>query len=237
MITVSQLDEIAKQREEWENTTYKQSNKELYAILGRCVDIYYDMEGMTEGKLKERRKLNSKLDDLGIKYTESTKLITKIIRYVFKSDRKRSYAYSRVCEEAINSKIDGMTLPKWVEDNGGVEEIRRSTNGATTVEQRKDKLQKSGDYLKSAPALAGSVATTDDLRPSNEGSYSFCAALVRSNANGTSDIVFSTTNQTVIKALLTHAAKKFSDKLDYTKDNKKENELRTARKKAVAKAI
>ena len=231
---ISQLDDLIKQREKWENSAFKQSNTQLYQILGTCIDIYYDIEGMTDGKIKQRRALNEKLDSLKIKYTESTKLITKIIRYVFKTDRKRSYVYSRVCEEAIKSKIDGLALPKWIEKQGGIEEVRKVKKGTSDLDTIKNKIYQSSEYLKSAPALTKPIATVDDLQPSKEGNYNFCAALVRTNANGTSDIVFSTVSQTVIKSLLVQAAQKFKDKLD--NPNQREGEIKRKAKRQLAVA-
>jgi hypothetical protein len=231
------LDDIKNECESWEKGAYATSNKELYRILGRCLALYYDMNGMGQGKINTRKQLNEKLEEAKIRFTEGTSLITKIVRFVFKTDRKRSYNYTRVLDVAIRHRIDSGSLPKWIAEQGGIEEVRRSINGISPAEQKSKLVVKGEVYLTGSPRIGQPIQITDDLQPSNEGNYNFCAALIRANSNGTSEIVFSSTNQTTIKDLLAQAGRKFSDKLANGQNDKLDKDRQDKREEAIKQAV
>ena len=203
------LDDISKQREEWEQGAFKTSNEQLYAILARCLDIYELLRGRDSAQVRQRKELDERLAKMGITVRESTNLATKVIRYVFRTDRKRSYAYARVILSAVEHNIDSVKLAKWVRDNDGIEEVRRKQNGELTNSQlKKMHTEAAEQHLHSANALVAPFKAVAELKASAESTSCYTLALVRCDADGNASIVYGDNNQTLVKQMLARAGKK-----------------------------
>lgn len=230
---VGELDVVAKQREEWEAGAYKTSNDQLYAILARCLDLYVMLTGRDEHKLAQRRLLDERLTTAGINYKDSTPLATKVVRYVFRNDRRRSHTYARVIMSANDRGVDSVKFASWVRGEGGIEEVKRKAkDGMSTNDRAKQRAAIAEEHLYSAKALA-TFTSVKDVKPSAEAVSRFSYAIIRTEDDGTAAVVYGGNNAAVIKLLLARAGKEVADKAA----EKAKNNASRARKNARATAL
>jgi hypothetical protein len=74
------------------------------------------------------------------KFTDSTPLITKVVKCVFGVNRRRVNAYSTALRVAIAEKKSVIELPKFFKDHGGIEEVRRKAS-STKVKTLDEKVK------------------------------------------------------------------------------------------------
>ena len=116
LATASALEQLVTEREVWEQTAFRTSNEQLYALLQRCYGLYKAMEGGSA----QATALRSGLKDY-------------IVKCVFGSDRRRVNAYSIVLRSALAQGVGLMDVAEFIRSEGGVEEIRlaKSPNAMT----------------------------------------------------------------------------------------------------------
>ncbi len=128
-------------RKDWENTVYRKSNDALYSILQRCYAIDYAMTGNDKDAKQRRAGLAEMCAQIGYRAKESTPTITKVVKCVFGDiARSRICTYSLVLREARKRKIAITAIPAFIEENGGVEQIRLSKSPAHKTAQQKATL-------------------------------------------------------------------------------------------------
>ncbi len=119
---VDQLEFMKTQNENFEKNDLSRSNKTLYSLLGRVYEVYKSVE--KRDKLTSDH-LKSVLKQRGVKVQKNTPFLTILIRYVFNSDRSKSYNYNRVILSAIQKEITPQDLPSYIEKIGGIEECKK----------------------------------------------------------------------------------------------------------------
>ena len=115
------LDKVSNAERKWK-IGYDRSNQTLYSLLAVCIVIYHNIKG----KPAEREALAAIKEALvkrGDTFNNKTKILTLIVRYVFKTQNNRAFIYSRVLGIAINDKVTPDTFADWVENFGGIEEV------------------------------------------------------------------------------------------------------------------
>lgn len=205
------VSDLIAQRQKWEAGTFAASNTELYALLGNTLDLYLKVKQTTGLS----RTVTDLLNTLGIGHNSSTSLALKVVRLVFVDKgreskiERRAFTYARVITIAAEEGIVGATLPAFIVDNHGIDEIRRqNTNRQTEAGKAKQARDYGERALLSLNAIAP-IAMTDALEPADGNQYSL--ALVRKNADGTGSIVFGTNNGAALNAVLTIAGKALKD--------------------------
>jgi len=177
------LRNMVAERKEWENTAYRKSNEMLYAILQKCYTAHHGMLGNDKQAQERRAGLNQFIAEQGYRFTDATPLVTKVVKCVFGVDRRRVSAYSIVLREAIKQNVLLQNLPVWIEENGGVEQIRlgKSLNYKTT----KQKAEIGQNALVKADVLA--VAKGDALSKEANGDFEGqeCLLIATQQADGT----------------------------------------------------
>lgn len=133
--TVQKLDALSAKRDAWEQEIFKKANEELYSLLADALDLYYHSEAIIQsleikahGKSytsKLRTELTARLKELGVKVQNNSTTLTMLVRYVFKSDRKRAHGYSQVLGAAIQDNVQPVDLAVYITNAGGVEQIKR----------------------------------------------------------------------------------------------------------------
>ena len=205
------VEALIQDRCKWEEGSYAVSNSELYALLGRTLDLYVKVRA----DRALAKSVNHLLELYGITFNTRTRLSVKIVRLVFvgkgreRSMEHRAFAYARVLEVAAAAGTTGDALPQFIIDRHGVDEIRRQAGSGLTEAQ---KAQQARDYAEGALSTATApttIALTDDLQPADGDLYS--VALVRKNADGTGSIVFGTNNRTAIGTVMAIAGKALRD--------------------------
>lgn len=232
---VGELDAAAKQREEWEAGAYKTSNDQLYSILAKCLDVYVMLKGRDQPKVAQRRLLNERLTAAGISYLETTPLATKVVRYVFRNDRRRSHAYARTILSAHERGIDSVKFASWVRGEGGIEEVKRQIKaGKSPKEVAKSRCEVAEGYLYNVKALA-SFKSVKEVKPSAEAVSRFSYAIIRTEDDGTASVVYGGNNAAVIKQLLSRAGKDVADKAAQKSKGSVAQARKTARAAALSK--
>lgn len=207
----STFNELVRRRKAWEEGSYAQSNNELYALLADCLDIYISMRS----SFSLCKELNKLLDERGIGYNASTTLPLKIVRIAFiepgmeNKVANRAYGYARVIKAAADKGITGKDLAKFIVDHNGIDEIRRTdARGRTKADVQQQYEADAETALAEAPPIA-KLEMREDLKPAD--GEAFSVALVRVNSDNTASIVFALNNVAMVKAMLRHAGKHFSE--------------------------
>jgi hypothetical protein len=199
------IDGIVDKRINWEAGTRSASDNELYSILGDCLDLFLELKSGSNAA----KAVNQLLKQKSITYTNATSLELKLVRLVFTSANtakhmeNRMLSYARVIRVAANAKQTGQTLPQFIKDRHGIEEIRRANKDGLTAAGKAKALADLASEKLSASSdsdLLNEFDLPDQLQP-NHGQQ-FSLALVRKNANGTGTIVFGTANVSAVTAVL-----------------------------------
>lgn len=133
------LEQLVVEREVWEQTSYRTSNEQLYGLLQRSYGFYKSMEGSSAEASTLRSGFKDYINIKGLDkhFSKSSHTLTKIVKCVFGSDRRRVNAYSTVLRSALSQGIGVLDLAKFIRDNGGVEEIRLAKSpNAMTAKQK-----------------------------------------------------------------------------------------------------
>jgi hypothetical protein len=131
------FEQLAVEREAWENTVYRTSNDQLYALLQKCYQTYQAMTGTEDEASALRKGLNDYINTKGYKFNTGTHTLVKIVKCVFGADRRRVSAYGIVLRTALAKKISAVDLPQFIRAQGGVEEIRLAkAPNAMTAKQK-----------------------------------------------------------------------------------------------------
>lgn len=128
------IEQIALEREGWENNQYRVSNDYLYAILQKCYGLYKSLEGPTAQAKALRQALNDYANVKGYNFRDSTHTINKIVRCVFGASdesvaKQRISHYSTALRAALGANIPVADLPVYIANAGGVEALRGRTSG------------------------------------------------------------------------------------------------------------
>ena len=153
---LNRLNELSIKREGFERNTLKGSNKELYEILSKIYEIYNEMNN--KKSKADVDLLKAGLKEMKIKFQRNSPLLTILIRYVFNSDRTRSYNYNRVISSALQEKISPKDLPEFIEEQGGIEECKKKfVKSSTALENEEKKIlqvQNVLDYIDTFESLS-----------------------------------------------------------------------------------
>ena len=126
--STEQLKSLETARISWENTELAQSNNRLYSILQQAYQFYLVMK---QDESKDVRKdkqaaLDAFINDRGYanSFGATTHDMTRVVKCVFGVDRRRVSAYSIALREALRQEVGASDLIVFLEENGGVEQIR-----------------------------------------------------------------------------------------------------------------
>lgn len=121
--TVKSLLEMESKRKQWETTAYRTSNQQLYGVLAECLAYGGELE---KSKAKERSAaLEEFISKRGYYIKKDSPLMTRIVKAVFGDvDRRRISTYSLVLRTAQKNGISPEQLTDWIEQKGGVQEVK-----------------------------------------------------------------------------------------------------------------
>jgi hypothetical protein len=204
------INSVISSREDWEQTAYNLSNVKLYEVLGSCLDLYYT--------IKEKPKLSGSLNTIllekQITFKNSTSLALKLVRLIFSDtetqskSENRMMVYQRVLTVAVESNIKGDQLSAFIEEKGGIDEMRRVSKTGLSRSEEDQKYAEIGSGLLSQPEIMLDIETFDIpsvLKPDD--GQSFSLALVRQNKDKRGTIVFGTSNPKLVAAVLSIAGR------------------------------
>lgn len=158
-IVYKALVELEQQRIEWEDGVYRTSNQALYAILSQCLEQASDLVSTEANKLR-REALDVFYKQRGYRIKKETPLMTRIVRAVFGDiDRRRISTYSLVLRQAKKECVKPEQFAEWVEERGGVQEVRLARS--STFVSPKAKAQTAQSSFEQMEKLA--VVKTEQL--------------------------------------------------------------------------
>lgn len=122
-IVLDRLNALSDERSVWEGNQYRSATEALYSLLSKTYAAYEDhfVASKDETRKAFRAALIQKLVDDGIRIQKTSTTLGILIRYVFKSDRKRVMRYRYVIEAAKSHQIPAAALPQWLGEVGGID--------------------------------------------------------------------------------------------------------------------
>ena len=235
---IKKANELVAAREKFETTTLARSNKELYGILGQVHDLFISACASTECLKDTVKQMKAVLAKRNVKVQSNSPALTVFVRYVFNSDRKRAYNYTRTLMAAIKDKKANETLAEFIQSKGGVEECKK--NFAMKPETLAKEVALKDAIADSFMALENLTAKETVVLPNssvyfNDGcTYAF--VLARQNANNELELLRTvpTTTKAMENAALKEVAKDLLKKREAANDSSKEKDKLKASAVAVA---
>jgi hypothetical protein len=233
-------DALIASRKVWEDGTFKASNDELYKLLGQCLDFYIAIAKDSDMS----KALNALLKLKGFTYTNGTSIALKVARLVFadpaqpEKHKTRLQTYARVLTIAKSEKQTADTLSTFIIEQGGIDEIRRSSNSTSPKVEKAKKFRDNAEYLYSTneqKPLCKLPALPQELRPAEGERYSI--ALVRDNGDDTGSIVFGTGNKSVLDQVLRIAGKHIDDQIVNERQKQEEDAKADRQEQNLAKLL
>ena len=133
------LESVANERVQWEDNAYRASNQALYAILQKCYALDWEITNTKSGVKAMREGINTFASKLGFKFKDSTPVINRIVQCVFGNVHKtRISTYSLALREAKKANESISNIPSFIENAGGIQEIR--TSKSVTFKSTKQKV-------------------------------------------------------------------------------------------------
>ena len=175
------LADLETERETWEQGAYRTSNLALYAVLAKCLAI---AQADTPELAKQRNaSLEAFYKQRGYFYKKDAPPATRVVKAVFGNvDRRRLSTYSLVLREAIKKRVQAMQLAEWIEQNGGIQEIRLSQS-ATFVKPTA-KVEQARQTFDTLPELATVKSEALTLLADGEFISECCVLIAEQAANG-----------------------------------------------------
>lgn len=126
--SAEQLKSLETARISWETTELAASNNRLYSILQQAYSFYLVMK-QDESKDVRKEKLDAMEAFIAEKgyvnsFGATTHDMTRVVKCVFGVNRRRVSAYSIALREALRQEVGAKDLIVFMQENGGVEQIR-----------------------------------------------------------------------------------------------------------------
>ena len=159
-ITIATIEQLVVEREVWQANAFRTSNEQLYALLQKCYGLYKAMEGTSAESVALRDGLRDYINCKGYVFTKSTHTLTKIVKCVFGTDRRRVSTYSIVLRSALAKAVGIFDVAEFIRAEGGVEEIRLAKSpNAMSLKQKAAVATSTVVYkdigVLASPALSG----------------------------------------------------------------------------------
>ena len=136
------LNTIVAERKAWEVGAYRTSNQQLYGILAKCLSYYTQLSACTKKTDALCVSYDAFVAANGIKFKDGTNLVNRVVKCAFyetsldrdaQRDRRRISAYSIVLRRAHDDKIAPVDLAAWIDEKGGIEQIRLNRGNVLTA--------------------------------------------------------------------------------------------------------
>ena len=197
--TAPKLSEMETKRQQWETTAYRTSNQQLYAVLADCL-AYGEALPLADAK-QRTKELEEFFKLRGYSVKGDSPLLARVVKAVFGNvDRRRISTYSLVLRTAQKEGITAGKLAGWIEERGGVQEVKLSRSA--TYVSPKAKAEQAKSILSALPNLAVAKEKLVELA---DGEFigSECVLLAEQQTDGSFHIKALTRSGTAVKAALT----------------------------------
>ena len=196
---INQANKLFEQREQFETVTLARTNDALYKLLADVYALYKEAAASDKCIKESVASMRDELKTRGIVTQINTPKITVFVRYIFNSDRKRSYNYTQTLLAAIAAKIEPENLAEFISDNSGVEEIKRGRKVEPEVTKLKEDIEKALPHvqaeLESMSPIASVTMPGSSVDLNDDTKYAFIVA--RIGANGELELLKTVPKTTV----------------------------------------
>lgn len=188
---VVSLDQLSVKCAEWENGIYKTATEGLHALLAECLDIYNRqfLKAGDDVKVAFRKELAKRLAAEGIRVVKTTLTMHLLVRYIFKSDRRRAHVYAYVLRAAVQDGIDGLGLSDYIRAAGGVEEIRRKQVLSDEALKKREEVATAVNDVAAEIERNSAQPLGTITAPVGEDYKEFCVVLGKPQGDGTIALV------------------------------------------------
>ena len=187
-------------RIDWEQGVYRSSNQALYQVLAECL-AYSGELPVSMAKLRNT-ELAKFYKERGYKYKEDAPLASRVVRAVFGDvNRRRISTYSLVLRQAQKENVGYANLPAWIEERGGIQEIRLSHSATFISSEQKANVGKMYFEGKADLGTVQSEWLSIEADPSFIGQA--CVLLAEQQADGSFHVRAVIRNQSALKAAFT----------------------------------
>ncbi len=140
---IEQLEELSGERDIWEKTLYQTATEALYGLLGKVYGFYEKsfINRTSEERLALRQEIASKLTQSGVRVQSNSSVLGLLIRYVFKSDRKRVLCYQKAVEVAKKFNVKPTELAVWLRENHGIDGVTHLTKESKEKKAKRQELE------------------------------------------------------------------------------------------------
>lgn len=150
-------DDLAEEHEQF-NTNYIVGGRlALYELLGKMFDLYKVLEASPDKKVLIGEMKHRLVHDHRIRVQANSSDAGILVRYITRAERKTAHIYSRVIEQALINQIPSEHFVEYIEQCGGIEQIRLSgVDQAKAVENEqtlKDNQELAWKYCKAREEL------------------------------------------------------------------------------------
>jgi hypothetical protein len=127
----------------WESKELAASNQRLYSILKRTYSYYKTLKEDENKDVRDARRneLERFIKDRKYQFGTTTHDMSRVVKCVFGVDRRRVSAYSIALREALRQDIAVDDLIAFIEQEGGVEQIRMGGTKPLTVSKRAEAVK------------------------------------------------------------------------------------------------
>lgn len=194
------LDEMEAARKQWQTTAFRTSNQQLYGVLADCLAYGSPLE-VSAAKARSK-ELQAFLDSRNYIVKKDSPLMTRIVKSIFGAvDRRRISTYSLVLREAQRQGVLPSKLADWIEERGGIQEVRLSKSA--TYLSPKSKAELAREKVAAMPNLA--VVKTEELTMQADADFvgDECLLLAEQQADGSFCVKHVVRNNAAITAALT----------------------------------
>lgn len=132
---------LVKSRELFEKNEYARSNQRLYEILTDVFKLYQWAKKSPTVYKYTIEQMRDELKSEGNRVQGNTVAISLFVRYVFRTDRQRSYNYSRTLQTAIQAEIAPEQLTEFINKKGGVEECKKAYKKPDSLVEKANKVE------------------------------------------------------------------------------------------------
>ena len=181
---MKKVDELCAVREKYETETLARSNKELYEILGNVYNVF---KAACDDKclVETVARMKAALANRNVKTQSNSPALTVFVRYIFNSDRKRAYNYTRTLMAFIKDRKGEETISQFIERNNGVEECKKSISKKPETLAKEEAIKNATvevlETLDSMPAAETVKLPNSSVTLSDTCNYAFVIARVSTN--------------------------------------------------------
>ena len=154
---VCQADDLAQEHEQFNANYIIAGRLALYELLRKMFDLYKALEASPDKKEQLSDMKHKLVHQHKIRVQANSSDAGILVRYITRAERKTAHIYARVIEQALSNRIPSEYFVDYIEQCGGIEQMRLSgVDQAKVVENEqslKDNQELAWKYCKAREEL------------------------------------------------------------------------------------